>query len=400
MGTIDKTGKRAIELAREQTEELTRSLRGRWPEALSAVVPELRPAIDAGHRRHVPCPYHQAQGASKPDFRVRRNFSETGGCYCTCSDDLGNGFNVIMHFRGCTFAQAKQMLIDHLGGSTSASHIPVRYREEADPAVQEKKDADLRRKISRYWEEAYALDDPRAEPLRNWLATRHIPLNMPPRDLRLHPSLGYYEGGQRVGTFPTMLAMVRGVDGRTSTIHRTYLEPDGSSKARALIERELDARKLYPHPSTHPLTGAAIKFDHEPHPALNLAEGIESALAVRALAPLPTWSVISKDLLRLVTIPDYVRIVTVWADRDRSNAGQVAALELVDRLRACGVRAVAMLPPFQIGPDHKSMDWNDVLMQVGVEGARSSVYFQTWKSRLQRVLQEVESTSPARTAAA
>ena len=59
-----------------------------------------------------------------------------------------------------------------------------------------------------------------------------------------------------------------------------------------------------------------------------------------------------------------VNLVIIWADKDRSGAGQNAAKRLGRSLNAKGVQTRIMLPPGDIG-DGKGVDWLDVLNRHG-----------------------------------
>jgi putative DNA primase/helicase len=385
----------ALEREKAITKELMRNLRGRWDTVLTAILPELRDAASKGEKKHVLCPYHQQGRDEKKctkDFRIGKQFAERGACHCTCMPDggIGDGFQMIMFARDCTFMEAKQMVIDQLGGRMTTSHIPVKYSEKADPQEVERADAELRRKISRYWDEAFPLDHPKAQPVRNWFRIRGLEeMAYPIANLRCHPGMLYMDGSAKLGTFPTLLGMVRSVDGRTCTIHRTYLSTDGSTKAPVGGE-EMDRRKQYPAPSTHPVNGAAIRLSYDTaHPVLSVGEGIETMLSAQCIASYPAWSVLNKSLLPQVQIPDYVRAVIVWTDRDRSQAGQAAALELVDRLRSERIRAVAFMPPYQIPDGKKGVDWNDVVMAQGILETQNHIRVLAMKSRVNQILRDM-----------
>ncbi|MHB8742811.1 MAG: DUF7146 domain-containing protein [Sulfuricaulis sp.] len=377
----------ALEREKAITKELLQNLRNRWDTVLPAILPELADAVKAGCKKHVTCPYHKG----KHDFRIGNDFAETGACFCTCMPDGGiaNGIGMIMFARRVPFMEAKRMLIEYLGGRFTATHIPVKYTSAHDPQEVERKDVQLRRKITRYWEEAKPLDHPQAQPARNWLRARGLgQVRLPIPNLRCHPGMVYMDGTAKIGEFPAMLGMVRNHDGKTCTIHRTFLSADGSAKAP--LPDGMDVRKNYPAPSSHPINGAAIRLDVAEHPVLSVGEGIETMLSVQLIAPdWPVWSALNKQLLTQVEVPDYVRAVIVWADRDRSQAGASAAIELVDRLRGAGLRAVAFMPPFTIPDDCKGVDWNDVIRAQGIEATANNLRVLALKRRVNQILKDL-----------
>jgi putative DNA primase/helicase len=157
--------------------------------------------------------------------------------------------------------------------------------------------------------------------------------------LRLHPGLAYRDGGEVLGRFPALMALVTGPDGKGVTLHRTYLQD--SRKAPVPSPKKLMPGK--------PIKGAAIRL----HPAgdvLGVAEGIETALAARQLFNVPTWSCISAAGIESFIPPKEVRKVIIFGDNDVSGTGQAAAWALAKRLIAAGMPVEVRLPK-QIGTD-------------------------------------------------
>lgn len=359
----------------EYTNKVRSDASGRWDLVLARLVPEIKEAIDKPGR-HVTCPFH----GGKRDFRVHRDVALEGKCYCTCApgsnDGRGHwdGFAMIQHARGWDFNKTVEE-VDAVIGGKGCVPIPNTPIHRITPEEQAMKNEKWIRNMQRWWKESVPLDHRSATPARRFLQSRQLgQIIMPLEDLAFHPALDYYdEDFKLVGRFPAMLAIVRMPDGRVSTVHRTYLTPEGG---KAFPGDQ--ARKQYKSPTTHPVQGAAIRLDKTVGPVLNLAEGIESALAARAITEQATWSTLNKELLRMVRVPAQVKIVTIWADRDRSYGGQEAALALMDRLRSEGKSAVVMMPPFSIPDDKKSVDWNDVVASLGLQNTRNHFEVVRW----------------------
>jgi putative DNA primase/helicase len=134
--------------------------------------------------------------------------------------------------------------------------------------------------------------------------------------IRFHPALSFHDSeGICRGDFPAMVAKVTDVSGQGVTLHRTYLDPYGPNKLD-LGSQESPKKLMTPrHPGA--TKGASIKLA----PAgsvLGVAEGIETALAVRAATGQPCWSCVSARGLEEVVLPEQVRTVHVWADNDAS----------------------------------------------------------------------------------
>ena len=191
-----------------------------------------------------------------------------------------------------------------------------------------------------------------------------------PETLRLHPALPYYDSaGVELGHWPALVAVVAGADGQPVTLHRTYLTAEG---AKAPVEH---ANKLMAYPAERTLGGGAIRL----LPAgstLGLAEGIETALAVTQATGLATWPAVSAGLLAQFQPPAGVHEVLIWADQDRSGAGQGAATVLAERLNTAGRAVRILLPSGPIPAGAKGVDWLDILNAVGGAAIRVAAAIQ------------------------
>lgn len=387
--------KLSYEQEQELTKQLLDTLDGQWDRILPMVIPELQDAIAAGHRRHVDCilPGH---GGPK-DFRICNNFSETGCCICTCtaSSPIRGGIDLVQRVRSVDFKTARNLLLDATGRFrdyapvSAPAYQPRPVRQVDHEALKRESDA-TKSAIVRIWNETVSLKDDAAKPALRWFHGRGLlPLKWPLADVRFHPALRYTDGDTYLGEFPAIVSMIRDNEGRSKTIHRTYITKDGRKPA------EIPAgmtRKLFAVPNDLTASGSSVRLD-EPTNCLMLAEGIETALTARTLTGLPTWACLSKDLLRRIEIPESVRYITIWADKDRSDAGQQAAAELVERLLLEGRRAIAMLPPGDIPDGAKSLDWNDLIISRGAQPLRDDFQFRQWHKRLQSILAEDAGTS-------
>ena len=190
--------------------------------------------------------------------------------------------------------------------------------------------------LNRVWQQSLAPTDPRAGPLRAYLSRRGLSgARLDGEVVRFHPALGYWQHNghdeaELIGRFPAMVALVTGADGMPVTVHRTYLTADGRKAPVA------EPKKLMGYPG-HRLVGGAIRLS-APGPVLGVAEGIETALAVHLRTGMPVWSAVSAGLLARLEPPAGTSLVVVWADRDRSGAGEAAALALRERLLGEGSR--------------------------------------------------------------
>lgn len=158
--------------------------------------------------------------------------------------------------------------------------------------------------------------------------------------LRFRASTPHPEGGK----LPALVALVTAADGGTVGVHRTYLAPDGSGKARVIPARA----------SLGPVWGAAIRLA-EPGAdgALVIGEGIETAASAGRLIGLPAWAAISAgNLARGLVLPPAIRQVVIAVDPD--PPGEAAARQAADRWQQAGLRV-------QLARPTGGGDFNDTL---------------------------------------
>jgi phage/plasmid primase-like uncharacterized protein len=324
---------------------------GRWADILGAIAPALAPALSRPGR-HVPCPVH----GGKDGFRLFRDLDETGGGICNTCGAFHDGFALLMWANGWTFPEALQAVANELGMTVDRACEARRVRS-LRPRPKERDRESVIEALNRVWQQALDPADRRAAPLRAYLANRGLSeVKLDGEVIRFHPALGYWQRDDRnepelVGRYPAMVALVTGADGAPVTVHRTYLTLDGR-KAPMLAPK-----KLMGYPGNR-LMGGAIRL-FAPGPTLGVAEGIETALAVRMRTGMPVWSALSAGLLARLEPPAETSLVVVWADRDRSGAGEAAALTLRERLHERGITVAVHLPPGPVPAGEKGIDWAD-----------------------------------------
>ena len=228
------------------------------------------------------------------------------------------------------------------GGLSGRAHrLHTSYAPQSPAAPDERK----RVALGRVWSEAYPITE--HDPVSTYLNRRGIalPLADLPLVLRYHAHLVYrHEDGSHT-YHPAMVARVDDAYGHSVSIHRTYLTRDGR-KADVLT-----VKKLMPPVRPGATRGGAIRL----HPAgetLAVAEGIETALAVRLATGLPVWATICAGGLAQLGVPPNVRLVVICADHDL--AGLDAAQSLARRLLV-EQRRVKILTP-----DTPGTDWADL----------------------------------------
>ena len=182
--------------------------------------------------------------------------------------------------------------------------------------------------------------------------------------MRFLPAETYVdEHGKTVGNYPCMVCEVRNVEGKLITLHRTYLTQDGVKLAGYG-----PAKKLMALPEGETINGAFISFGevNKEDGILCIAEGVETALSVAVATGYPCVSSISAHGMTAVELPKVVKAVFIFADRDKSQTGQNAAIKLRDRLLESRIPSVICLPsPDMLVLNEKGVDWNDVIRLRG-----------------------------------
>ena len=334
--------------------------RGRWPSILAALAgaPLAEPLAHPG--QHVVCPVH----GGKDGFRLFTDVAETGGAICNSCGKFGDGFALLGWLNHWTFPETLRAVAEYLGMAPDEAGAPRIENRTPPPTFAldpekvrlELAEAERRRAaIARTWVEAKQLGykDPVDRYLSGrWidLSGRHIPYDV----LRYHPGLYTKENGQLAGPFPAMVARIDGPDGKPVGLHRTFLTPDGQKAPLA------SAKKLMASPIPGATRGGAVRL-YPAGPILAVAEGIETALAIRVSYCLQVWATVSAGGMEAVVIPACVKEVVICADNDESGRGQEAAHKLAQRMFEEG-RKVRLAIPTVTG-----QDWADRLAAQKVE---------------------------------
>ena len=229
----------------------------------------------------------QCGGISFADdpFEIRlSDLDEIGGGICNTCGAFHDGFALLMWANGWTFPEALRAVAGELGMTDDrvCEQRPVRSLR---PRPKERDRESVIKALNRVWQQALDPADRRAAPLRAYSANRGLSgVKLDGEVVRFHPALGYWQSNDRnepelVGWYPAMVALVTGAGGAPVTVHRTYLTPDGH---KAPVPAP---KKLMGYPGSR-LAGGAIRL-LSPGPILGVAEGVESALAIRLRTGMP-----------------------------------------------------------------------------------------------------------------
>lgn len=262
-------------------------------------------------------------------------------------------------------------------------------KELQEQSLAEATDRDARSEasIGKVWEESIPITSEMARKGRMYLESRGIKLTwdrlaaiVADDCVRFHPNLPYYAGVEvetegpdgtiikkdrviKKGEYPALICAIRSKEGELLTVHRTYIAKNGKGKARVEC-----ARKMMTVPSHLSVSGGAIRLGEAKDGVIGVAEGLETALSAMKGSGLPSWSVVNATLLKAFEPPAGVHTIVVWADKDKSMTGEIAAQHLKERMEKIGVKVIVMMPPMPIPLRQKGVDWNDVLLSQGMLG--------------------------------
>lgn len=320
----------------EKFRQLERTAGGRWAEiirALSCV--DISDAIE--RRRHIRC--HRDHGKTNAQFRVFKDFNQTGGGVCNTCGPFSNGFALLGFLNGWDYKTAVKEVAQFLEGRVIST--PPRPSHAPQTRTWEVSEENLQR-LREVWQSTDALAGSIGE---TYLRSRGIECDLPDEDeVRFHRRLHYWDNDSRrsLGYFPGIVSMVRSPErGEPLTLHRIYLSPQGE-KARVPSPKKLMSAAIDGAISQ---LGAVIRLYPLEGDCIAVTEGIETALAVRSAHPgLPVWACYSASMLTNFRPPQGVKRVLIWGDLDESGAGQIAAAKLAIRLKHRGVESRVILP--------------------------------------------------------
>lgn len=242
---------------------------------------------------------------------------------------------------GCSFSVVQNALrglglVEGKGSYAPPSREELIAIREADRQAAQKR----ARQALTCWQEAQPIEGTPAEVyLRE---VRLITAALPPW-LRFHPACWHGPSARRL---PAMVAMVQGVD--LPAIHRTFLAPDGLSKA------SVEPNKMM----MGACAGGHVELVRSEGP-LVICEGIETGLALASglLAhPATIWAALSGSGMAAVRLPASPGRLTIATDGDA--AGSKAGSALATQAAAAGWRVSMLAAP-------SGQDWADVLQTEG-----------------------------------
>ena len=233
---------------------------------------------------------------------------------------------------GCN-PNAEDGLVFLMKWSNLSKRDAMKKCEEVMPSAKEVREPvrrDLRPEAQRRWREARRVET--GDPVWRYLKNRGV---LPPL-----PFPGQIKHENRGGEH-AMLACISDKHGRGQTIHITAITSDGNKADVTVQKRVLSEMGEAPRIELYRATDI-----------LCVAEGIETALAVRKLTGLPVWSLISTAGFKNFEPPPGLKRLEIYGDNDKSFAGQSAAYQLAERMSRILDVSVHI-------PEEAGTDWAD-----------------------------------------
>jgi len=283
------------------SDKLKQQTKGRWkPILMTMGVPE-----DVLNGDHQPCPFC----GGKDRFRFT-DHEGLGFWFCNqCGN--GTGFDLASKFLNKSFADVCAEIEKILGKG-----VPPMTTWDKTIGRAEKN------AVNKIWKDSVPLVV--GDPVCSYLANRG--LSRGTTTLRFHK--GVFDGytGNRV---PSMIAPIHDCLDTMIGIHITHLEKiDGRWEKSTKVKAAKKQRKL-----VKTISGGSIRLFKMNPVNLGIAEGIETALAVREMYGVHCWSVMNATGMEKfhLPIPKPLRL-TIYADRDVNFTGLKSAYVLANRL--------------------------------------------------------------------
>jgi len=281
---------------------------GKWPGLLKSVF-----GVDEKHLtgKNGPCPIC----GGKDRYRWIRS-TRGGQWICNqCRPNGADGAELAMAVIGAEYKEVAKMI-----EQSSGSIEPVKEVAAKDPNI-------LLDRIARECREVT-----RGSVVARYLQGRGIAKGS--KAIRQHPGLDYWDGGERIGRYPAMIARVQDATGGRQTYHVTYLDDGGKASVPS-------PKKIMPHCGG--LTGAGVYLDRVGE-TVAVCEGVETGLFIQSTLEIPVIAATSAHGLEHLMLPDVVTEAAIFSDNDPSFVGQRAAYSLASRLARGGVSVKVFVP--------------------------------------------------------
>lgn len=344
--------------------QVKRAAAGRWFELLPLIDSRLTGACSA-NGLHVPCP---AGTGTKDGFRIPLNAALDGHAFHNQLENtaLSDGFKLLMWLNGWSFYEALQAVDAALNGNA-----PELERRAPKIAIK-KTDYSKRRKVFDTW--LHESSETPHDAALLYYARRGLLDAAALRSgaLRYIDAIPYMHDGRYItrsdGKWLTTPAILCGMRTEKTVAGFCVIRLDQQgNKASNLIQREIERERGIKGAIVNPkqlltiipdIKGAAFRLG--PVGAeWSVGEGVETMLAVAsALKTESVAAATTAAMLENLEVPEHVKTLRIFADKDRNGRGLVAAERLRDRVsNRCTV--VIHTPESEIPSGARGIDWLD-----------------------------------------
>jgi len=177
------------------------------------------------------------------------------------------------------------------------------------------------------------------DPARLYLWSRGLGGYIPP-SLRFHPALYNTEVKRPL---PALVGAIQDGGGRITAIQRIWVRSRYACENGVPLQPNMKADVKVAKKTLGPMGDGAVRLARIVGMTLGIAEGIETALAARALYSLPVWAVLGAPRLGRITIPECVGRIIIFADN--GEVGEKAAERAREGYEAQGLETIVEFPP-------------------------------------------------------
>ena len=243
--------------------------------------------------------------------------------------------SLFAYLTGLPYAQAGFRLAETLNGT---SYLRIAKLEIRRPLLKPTNQANLDYAL-RLWNLSFP---GRNTVVEKYLNSRNIVTGIPD-DIRFLPGHKHKPSGQ---IYTVMLAAIRRWPSKELiAVHRTWLLPDGSGKAKIEPQRMMLGNSF----------GGAVQLSPAAE-AMVICEGLETGLSVSQVAKLPVWAGLSTSGIKGVSLPNLPLGKNIIIACDNDMAGRKAAMQAAERWTKEDRIVQLAFPP-------ENQDFNDLLME-------------------------------------
>ncbi|MGR5096986.1 DUF7146 domain-containing protein [Vibrio maritimus] len=310
-------------------------------------------------------------------FRLYKDWESVGGGYHNQYGRMGDGIDMVAWLENCSKGKACYHILDILGETTDTQRDIKQFGVKKEPKVTQidSKELEKRRWILSQVESRSDFAA-RSSIAKSYAENRGLKMPLPD-SVGFNPTLKTYASDGSLVSLPGLVFYVVNEKNETVTMHRIFLEPDGSDKSQ-----QVDNAKMMCSPIKE-VNGSSIRLGEptlckdnygNPRIVLGVCEGPETGLAIQEAESFGIWSGISSTIMERMWIPEIVTDLVIFEDKDRPHKllgrreGARAAKALAARIKKARPNTLVTrcTPPGDIQEGKKSQDWLDEY-QHGVE---------------------------------